>query len=390
MAIESKAVENLELADLQELLDNKVPESKVLEYKRTLKFGDKEKREFLADVSSFANTAGGHMLIGVHEEGGIPTDFPGVELENPDAEALKLTSLIRDGIEPRIYGVSIRNIPLNELKYVTVIRIPKSWVAPHVVTFNQHWRFYARHSCGKYPLDVPELRQAFLMSGDIVERIKRFRVERLNLILNGEAPTQMVAGHKVVLHIIPLSSFSNDNLLDLTNVSNRMLNLTPMGAEGGFQRYNIDGYLTFAGTLNYNEHNTYFQLFRSGMAEYVSNIYEIDANKSIYFAEYELGIIESVNKMLSVYQNYGVTPPLYVFVSLIGVKNYTVSNGRVGMPSFNPRYIDRDILTIPEVVINDFSSEIDVTLRPAFDAVWNSSGMNRCPNYDGNGRWKSN
>jgi hypothetical protein len=389
MAIEAKEIEKLEFADLQELLDNRVPESKVLEYKRTLKFGDKEKREFLADVSSFANTAGGHMIIGVHEEGGVPADFPGIELENPDAEALKLTSLIRDGIEPRIYGVSIRNIPLGDSKYVTLIRIPKSWIAPHVVTFNQHWRFYARHSCGKYPLDVPELRQAFIMSGDIAERIKRFRLERLNLIMNGEAPTQIVAGHKVVLHIIPLSAFTIGNSLDLTNVNNRMLNLTPMGTEGGFQRFNLDGYLTFGGAIKYDETDTYFQLFRNGIAEYVSNIYEID-RKLIYFAEYERFIMMSVNKMLTVYQSYGVTPPVYLFVSLIGVKNHVISNSRVGIPSFNPRHIDRDVVTIPEVVINDFSTDIDITLKPAFDAVWNSSGVNKCPNYDENGRWKSN
>ena len=33
---------------------------------------DQEKEEFLADVSSFANTMGGDLIYGIEEENGIP------------------------------------------------------------------------------------------------------------------------------------------------------------------------------------------------------------------------------------------------------------------------------------------------------------------------------
>ena len=94
MSLTNKQFDQLTEADFQELIANKVPESKTLDYKVDLKFGDRDKREFLADVSSFANTAGGYLLIGIKEEGGIPTGLPGIEFENPDAEKLKLINVM--------------------------------------------------------------------------------------------------------------------------------------------------------------------------------------------------------------------------------------------------------------------------------------------------------
>src|SRR5690242_17119274 len=111
MSLIDKPLDQLSEADFQELIDNQVPESKTLDYKVDLKFGQSEKKEFLADVSSFANTAGGYLLIGIQEEGGIPTALPGIDLENPDAEKLKLINLIRDCTEPRIPGITITSVP---------------------------------------------------------------------------------------------------------------------------------------------------------------------------------------------------------------------------------------------------------------------------------------
>ncbi len=49
-----------DFAAIQSLLDNRVPESEILDYKREC-YGSKDadKRELLKDVSSFANSRGG-------------------------------------------------------------------------------------------------------------------------------------------------------------------------------------------------------------------------------------------------------------------------------------------------------------------------------------------
>jgi predicted HTH transcriptional regulator len=54
---------------LQTLVSNKVAEGKKIEYKQALPGNsDSEKKEFLADVSSFANAIGGDLIFGVEEE----------------------------------------------------------------------------------------------------------------------------------------------------------------------------------------------------------------------------------------------------------------------------------------------------------------------------------
>ena len=72
---------------LQELIDNSVSENKTLEYKLSLPVNsDDDKKEFLADVSSFSNASGGVLIYGISEdrEKGIPKKLEGLTVENTD------------------------------------------------------------------------------------------------------------------------------------------------------------------------------------------------------------------------------------------------------------------------------------------------------------------
>ena len=127
--------------DLQRLIDNKVIESRQLEYKRDLTINQSsEKKEFLADVSSFANSTGGDLIIGIEadSETGEPTEITGIELENIDSEILKIESLIRDGISPRVWDLRIQPIAISDNRTVLIIRIPNSWISPHRVDLQGH------------------------------------------------------------------------------------------------------------------------------------------------------------------------------------------------------------------------------------------------------------
>ncbi len=173
MSINKKPLESVEESDLQDLLKNQVAESKILDYKETLPGNSgNDKKEFLFDVSSFANAAGGHLVYGIKEDDGVPVEICGLQDINPDEEILRMESMIRDGINPRIPGISIRSIPFDSSNCVIVIRIPKSWASPHMVTFKGSSKFYSRNSAGKYQLDVSEIRSAFLLSETIAERIR--------------------------------------------------------------------------------------------------------------------------------------------------------------------------------------------------------------------------
>ena len=64
-----KALGEVTEADILELKKAGVHEGTTIEYKREFPSGrDEDKREFLAHVSSFANTDGGDIIFGVNED----------------------------------------------------------------------------------------------------------------------------------------------------------------------------------------------------------------------------------------------------------------------------------------------------------------------------------
>ena len=66
MLLNGKSLDKITESDLQELIDNGVAEGKTLDYKEKLSGNsDAEKKEFLYDVSSFANASGGNLIFGI-------------------------------------------------------------------------------------------------------------------------------------------------------------------------------------------------------------------------------------------------------------------------------------------------------------------------------------
>ncbi|MGH7485201.1 MAG: AlbA family DNA-binding domain-containing protein, partial [bacterium] len=101
-------------ADLLSLIAARVMEDRTVEYKEALPGGtDSDKREFLADVSSFANSSGGNLYFGIRELEGIPVELVGLDLQDADATIQRIENLIRDGIEPRLPPLRIEKVELS-------------------------------------------------------------------------------------------------------------------------------------------------------------------------------------------------------------------------------------------------------------------------------------
>ena len=185
MAVTRGDIENITEKDLEELRDNAVSEGLLYDYKLHVYGGtDSDKKEFLKDVSSFANTAGGHILIGVKEDQGLPLDFPGITADL-DKEKLRLESLLRDRIEPRILGVRIEPVNLNNGRRALVIRIPKSWYPPHAVLHNKSRQIFARNSAGVHEASVEEMRAMFTTGASLFDQAQQFQRNRMEIIHTG-------------------------------------------------------------------------------------------------------------------------------------------------------------------------------------------------------------
>ena len=60
-------INEINQTNIETLITDKIEESRTLEYKEELPIGtDNEKKEFLADVSSFANALGGDIIYGIN------------------------------------------------------------------------------------------------------------------------------------------------------------------------------------------------------------------------------------------------------------------------------------------------------------------------------------
>ena len=76
MTLKHLTIDQIDQIQLQRLIDGKAAETRDIEYKRdTYGSADKDHGEFLADISSFANTNGGDIVIGMDEKAGVPTGF---------------------------------------------------------------------------------------------------------------------------------------------------------------------------------------------------------------------------------------------------------------------------------------------------------------------------
>src|SRR5207245_123399 len=143
---------------------------------------------------------------------------------------------------------------------ILIVRVPRSWLALHMVTFQEHSRFYTRHTAGRYVMDVQEIRTAFLLSEELPEKVRRFRDERLARIVAGETPLVLPEGPRTVLHILPLSAFTRSTHIEVPLLVNMLAALEPMSAASWGGRFNADGYVVSA----VGPHVTYVQVMRSG------------------------------------------------------------------------------------------------------------------------------
>jgi hypothetical protein len=89
-----------------------------------------------------------------------------------------------------------------------------------------------------------------------------------------------------------------------------------------------------------------------------------------------------LDNYLKLQETLGLYPPIFVMISLLDVKDYTLS-----VPHLTTRPIDRNVLLLPDVVVEEYGQDSAAVLRPAFDAVWQASGFLRSGNYDETGKW---
>jgi hypothetical protein len=383
-----KQLEEINEDDLVALIENQVREGRTIDYKRELPGGsDASKKEFLADVSSFANTSGGDLIFGMDEVEAFPTEIVGLQSGDLDKERQRLESIMASGLEPRI-RYEIRDIICKNDNRVLILRMDRSWSGPHRVIFQQSDRFWGRNSSGKYPLDLNELRAAFTLSSSVMDRIRGFRTDRIIAISNNETPVPMNPGPKLVMHCIPIESFAGQPQYDLIPFYQNHARLPAIGNRGYSRRLNLDGLLVGDGQGAYIG-DTYTHLYRNGLIEVVTGpgwVFKKDNQKWITSPGYEKPLLDYLPICFRVFKEIDARAPVVVALTLTNARGLAMDNPR-SFPFIQSFLIDRETLALPESVVQDFSIESVKILRPMFDLIWNACGYAESMNFDKEGKW---
>jgi len=174
----TRVIDEITEDDLRALVPE-LRENRRLDYKAKAYDRDKN-HEILKDVSSFANAAGGWLLVGVTEDpnadDGTPLDVVGID--NADVEHNRITQVCHASIRPPIVGIRAREIPLASGKSVVAVSVPDSGNKPHMICHERLTGFYMRHERENLPMEVHEIRETVLRSHDAGRAMFEYLEER--------------------------------------------------------------------------------------------------------------------------------------------------------------------------------------------------------------------
>jgi hypothetical protein len=397
MSLQHLSTESVTEKELLRLVSDGVAESKTLEYKEALVLvTDEQKREFLSDVTALGNTDGGDLLLGMKADKGVAIDLIGLKGFVPDDSIAKIENLLRDAVQPRLMGVQIRPIPLQNGNTALLVRVPRSFASPHMVRHQGVTRFCGRNSNGKYDLDIHELRSAFLANETQSERLKSYRLDRVNRLAGGDAPAAMLGNSYIVLHVLPVIGLRAETKLstqDFQRVRNSQ-DLQPIYSRGWGGSFTFEGLLVKS-SAGEGRFHSYVQVTRNGFLEAVESqiisprpnrINSSELHKFIPSILWERELIEALPRYFRALNTLSLPPPYAVSLTLTNIKGYHMGVD-ANYDNFEARAVTQTHLITDELLIESPAEQPAKILRPLFDQIWNACGWSQSINYKPDGSW---
>ena len=382
------AFDSITLDDIQLLIDRRIPEGRSIEYKAD-HYGrtEADKREFAADICALANAGGGDLLIGVQSEQGIPISKDGVIVANPDELKLSIQQSIRHGLDPELIDLRVNWLPIAANNGVLLIRVPRSRHAPHRVKARQDWQFYMRNENGKYAMSISEIRDRFLLSASVDERILEFRKQRSDMVARNEYLVQTPADvPHLLFHLIPRQSFTE--LIDI-HPTHETSTITPLGASGANYFHSLDGPVFYAGEWTKDSPvGSSTTVFRNGIIEAARPLatYERHERSFLQLNAVERDLIRGLPPMIRIVKGAGLQVPYYLCLSLLNIKSLAGRYSREDSDGLFFPYRQQN-LSLPAIEVTEPDMNPAHVLRPLFDLLWNAFGQPGSPNFKRDGQW---
>lgn len=386
MRLLGKPVKDFTPQDIDQLIEAKVAESKRLDYKETLPGrGDDDRKEFLADASSFANTAGGVIVFGVEEERDVnnnktalPKCIKPLQGSPADAETLRLEQIVRSGLEPQLSGIEFKAVEVQG-GFVLLMGIERSIASPHRVIYQNSSRFWMRGNSGKAQMSIQELRRAFMEKHEWQKEVEDFRHERLLKIFRGEVIPGLWASCSLVFHAFPLGR------MDTMRSAQEVKKAAGPFLDGVYRElsitFNLDGLLMFQ---ELGRKDIYIQFFRNGAMElYRSDLLrnEERAEDRVIMGQYlEHIVMDATQLYIEMMANLDMGLPIVICLSLNGTKGVPIFYSAMAKPPGRNGF-DRAEVLVPGCVVESLDVPLEQSLKYPIDIIWQAAGWSGSPDF---------
>ncbi len=394
-----KPIDHISALDINQFASQAVlPETAILDYKRDYDLSNsKGKKGFLADICAFANNGGGHILVGIDEARDEKNQKTGLP-ENPPRGAKAFNKsvaedVIHSSIDPRL-GSFVKIQAIHDKWQdgpVYVIHVQKTWNPPHCVTSSEQRTFYRRSGTKSEPMNLDQIRDSFVESLTLGERIRSFHRERVRSVLSGGTTFFPLEGNhsskgRTIVHVIPLSFFASGNRLNLDNVPS--MKASRKGDTTFALIPNFDGRIAYTG---HPAASSYIQMFRHGIVETFDTdlVYEEGDQLGLRAYQIEVNVLKTLVQANTFFESQSdVEPPYSVMFSVMGVKGSCILSPNISFDASQTHNIERDRLELPDVQIDDLTGDVEQLMRPVFDILWQASGWPKSLSYNKSGHYK--
>lgn len=310
--------------------------------------------------------------------------------ETEDSVRRRLGQVLDAGLEPRLQGIRMHSVQVVG-GYVLVIRVPASFDGPHRYLFNNQSKFVMRNGTHTSELNYGQLRVAFDRTASLADKARRFRDERLDLIIGRKTWKPMLDGPLCVVHLVPLASMSGRKTLDVRALSHDYGQFMFNGWGSASCTLNLDGLVVHPGIArNAVDALAFNQIFRSGAMEALRYGGSLNnpARSTIPSTTVSAFFREAIAGFISSAQSFDFAGPAVVSAALLFVGDHEFGLGNQYY-SFNNAISDRQHLIFPEAWLDsiDTVADADVVVRPMLDVLWQSFGLECCHDYNENGVW---
>ena len=239
-------------------------------------------------------------------------------------------------------------------------------------------KFYSRGEAGKYELSITQIKDLVIGANSTKDKISNFIDGRIADILSDNGPIAISKGPKIILHLIPVNNFHNQNQLDLSTLK-RLPNIKNFKPIDGYSikapRINFEGLLTFNNQWNL-ETDGYLQVFHNGTIESVNTSIlhhqigeELFVPSTIFKDKFLLGF----SNHLKLLEALSVDFPLLVSLNIFGLKGYQLAL-RGGRANFTDSIVlRRNHLKFPEIIIEKKTS-VESIIESYLRQFWNAFG----------------